>query len=63
MKIYQGRLEMTDIKTNFRIGILTQRNLIEFNGWLLDEMRKAALSLRNEHKFAEASMGKGRKVF
>ena len=57
MKIYQGRLEMTDIKTNIRLGMLAQRNLIDFNGWLLDQMRRAALGPGNEHRFAEVSVG------
>ena len=53
---------MTDIKTNFRLGMLAQRILIEFNGWLLDRMRKAALGLGNQHRFVEISVGRGRKM-
>ena len=63
MKIYQGRLEMTDINTNFRLGMFSQRNLIDFNGWLLDQMGKAALGLGNEYRFAKVSVERGRQVF
>ena len=54
---------MTDIKTNFRLGMLAQKNLIDFNGCLLDRMRKAALGLGNQLRFAEVSVGRGRQVF
>ena len=48
---------MTDIKTNFRLGMLAQRNLFDFNGWLLDQMRKTTLGLGNQLRFAEVSVG------
>lgn len=54
---------MTDIKTNFRLGIFSQRNLFDFNGWLMDQMGKVALGPGNHHIFAEVSVGRGRKVF
>jgi len=60
MKICQGRLEMTDMNTNFRLGMFSQRNLIDFNRWLLDQMGKAALGLGNQHRFAEVFVGRGR---
>ena len=63
MKIYQERLEMTYINTNFRLGMLSHRNLLDFNGWLLHQMGKEALGSGNEHKFAEVSVGRGRQVF
>ncbi len=54
---------MTDMNTNFRLGVFAQRILIDFNGWLLDQMRKAALGPGNQLRFAEVSAGRGRKVF
>lgn len=57
MKIYKERLDMTDIKTKFRLGMLSQRNLFDFNGLLLDQMRKAALRPGNGLSFAKVSVG------
>ena len=54
---------MTDMNTNFRLGMFSQRRLFDFNGWLLDQMRKEALGPGNQHRFAEVSVGRGRKVF
>jgi len=54
---------MIDIKTNFRLGMFAQRNLFDFNGWLLDQMGKATLGPRNQHRFVEVSVGRGRQVF
>ena len=51
---------MTDMNTNFRLGMFSQRNLIDFNRWLLDQMGKAALGLGNQHRFAEVFVGRGR---
>jgi len=34
-KIYQGKLEMTYIQNNFRLGMLAAKILIDFNGWVV----------------------------
>jgi len=54
---------MTDLNTNFRLGMFAQRILMDFNGWLLDQMGKATLGLGNQLRFAEVSVGRGRQVF
>lgn len=62
MKIYQGRIQMTDIKNNFRLGMLAQNNFIEFNVGLLDQMWKAILGPGNGLSLADISMGWGRQM-
>ena len=47
---------MTNMNTNFRLGMFSQRSLIDFNGWLLDQMRKATLVPGNQLKFVEVSV-------
>ena len=47
---------MTDMKANFMLGN-DQRNLIDFNGCLLDQMRKAILGLGNQLRFAKVFVG------
>ena len=51
------------VNADFRLGIFAQRILIDFNGFLLDQMRKAALGLGNQLRFAGGSVGRGRQVF
>jgi len=51
------------MNVNFRLGILGQRILFDFDGWLLDQMKKVALGSRNQLRFAGCSMGRGGRCF
>ena len=51
---------MTEMNANFRLGILGQRIVFDFDGWLLDQMKKAALGSGNQLTFAGYSMRQGR---
>ena len=48
---------MTDMNSNFRLGMFGQRILFDFNGWLLDQMGKAALGQGNQLRLEEVSVG------
>jgi len=48
------------MNADFRLGILGQRILIDFDTWLLDQMKKSTLGLGNQLKFVGCSVGQGR---
>ena len=54
---------MTDMNSNFRLGMFSQRILFDFNGWLQDQMGKAALGPGNQRRFAKDLWGEVGKCF
>jgi len=45
------------ITVEFTLGILGQRILFDFDGWLLDQMKKVTLGQGNQLIFAGGSVG------